>query len=92
VRTYGKLSELATMPQSQRLDGYLMYREPDGVLCYSGDVGVSQYFRRYIAGALGRPDEWDYAVFPEWENVRMTQEALAEGVRDLAPASGGDRG
>jgi diadenosine tetraphosphate (Ap4A) HIT family hydrolase len=36
------------------------------------DIGVSQYFRRVIAKQLGRPSEWDYAVFPRWENVRAT--------------------
>jgi diadenosine tetraphosphate (Ap4A) HIT family hydrolase len=42
------------------------------------DIGLPQYFRRVIAKQLGRPSEWDYAVFPRWENVRATI-ALLDG-------------
>jgi hypothetical protein len=58
------------------VDGYLMYREPGGLVQYSSDVGVSQYFRRHIARMLGCPDDWDYALFPQWENIRATQETF----------------
>jgi hypothetical protein len=50
-----------------------MYREPGGPVQYSPDAGISQYFRRHIARMLGRPDDWDYALFPHWDNIRTTQ-------------------
>ena len=53
-----------------------MYREPGGLVQYSPDEGVSQYFRRHIARMLGRPDDWDYALFPQWENIRATLDAF----------------
>ena len=76
VRPLGTLADLVNVPPAQRADGYLMYREPGGLVQYSPDAGVSQYFRRHVARMLGRPDDWDYAVFPQWENVRATQDAF----------------
>jgi ATP adenylyltransferase len=32
----------------------------------------SQYFRRLIARAAGVPSQWDYRVWPNYENVRRT--------------------
>jgi hypothetical protein len=77
AKMYGQLSDIWKEPASKRADGYLMYREPGGPIFYAPDVGVSQYFRRHIARVLGCPDEWDYAVFPRWRNVRDTQTELA---------------
>jgi diadenosine tetraphosphate (Ap4A) HIT family hydrolase len=76
VKTYHELFEIMDLPRPERLDGYLMYREPGGLVSRCSDVGVSQYFRRHIAAVRGYPDEWDYALFPRWEHVRATQEAL----------------
>ena len=33
---------------------------------------TSQYFRRLIARGLDRPNEWDFRVYPHYENVRRT--------------------
>lgn len=33
-----------------------------------------QFFRRRLALAVQRPDEWDYSVFPLYENIRTTYE------------------
>ncbi|MBU2665981.1 hypothetical protein KOI35_20935 [Actinoplanes bogorensis] len=74
VRPLGTLADLVKVPAAERADGYLMYREPGGLVQYSPDAAVSQYFRRHIARMLGRPDEWDYALFPQWQNVRATQD------------------
>jgi diadenosine tetraphosphate (Ap4A) HIT family hydrolase len=77
TRTLDGLSGLVTMAPADRFDGYLMYQEPGGPVCYTSDAHVSQYFRRHIAHHLGRSDEWDYVLFPEWDNVRATQEAFS---------------
>ena len=76
VRPIGTLADLVKVPPAERADGYLMYREPGGLVQYSPDAGISQYFRRHIARMLGRPDEWDYALFPQWDNVRATQDTF----------------
>ncbi|MDY7089691.1 MAG: HIT domain-containing protein, partial [Actinomycetota bacterium] len=78
VRPLGSLAELVKIPAAERADGYLMYREPGGPVQYSPDAGRSQYFRRHIARMLGRPDEWDYALFPHWENVRATHDRFSQ--------------
>lgn len=36
----------------------------------------SQHMRRLVATALGRPDQWDYAVFPRHRRVRRMIETL----------------
>ncbi|GGM05263.1 hypothetical protein GCM10007977_002980 [Dactylosporangium sucinum] len=72
VRVFDDFAAFAALPVQDRLDGYLMYREPDGPVCYAEDLGVSQYFRRHIAATLGAADDWDYAVFPHWDNMRLS--------------------
>lgn len=52
--------------------GYLFLQEPAADPVYASDPGISQFFRRQIAGQLGEPDDWDYLLFPRWENVRET--------------------
>ncbi|SNT33148.1 hypothetical protein SAMN05421812_104541 [Asanoa hainanensis] len=79
VRRFETLTGIVDIPPTERNQGYLMYREPDGMVCYAPDAGISQFFRRHIAKMLGRPDEWDYALFPDWANLRATQEALGSG-------------
>ena len=84
VRSLGTLADLVNVPPGERADGYLMYREPGGLVQYSPDAGVSQYFRRHIAWMLGRSDEWDYALFPQWEHIRATQDSFpSSSVRPL---------
>ena len=77
-REYADLIDLVDSPHPERTDGYLMYQEPGGPVCYARDVGVSQYFRRQIARVLGVAEDWDYALFPHWENVRTTQSELTD--------------
>lgn len=76
IETFPDLVSMANASSLAPANGYLMYREPGGPVCCSADIGVPQYFRRHIAAALGCYDEWDYALFPRWETVRATQEAL----------------
>jgi diadenosine tetraphosphate (Ap4A) HIT family hydrolase len=57
--------------------GYLLHQEPGARVCLAADVGVSQYFRRHIAEVVGEPDDWDYALFPRWENIRATHRDLS---------------
>lgn len=61
-------------------DGYLLAVEKSQILL-GRDPRQSQFLRRHIFGSLGRPDEWDYAAFPQWEDVRATQ-ALFDGQSD----------
>ncbi len=88
VRRFKTLTGIVDIPRAERNQGYLMYREPDGMVCYAPDAGISQFFRRHIAKMLGRPEEWDYALFPDWANLRATQDVLrpASAPRDLLPA------
>jgi len=76
ARRFDTLGDMVALPRAERALGYLMYREPGGVVCCAPDAGVSQFFRRHIAATLGCPDEWDYAVFPRWDNLRATQDAF----------------
>ena len=76
VESYPSLLEAVHTAPGDTSDGYLLYQEPDGAAFLAPDPGVSQFFRRRIAHVLGRPHEWDYAVCPGWENVRMTHELL----------------
>jgi hypothetical protein len=77
VQEFGSLAEFSEAPADYKLDGYLMYREPGGPVCYSRDLGVSQYFRRHIAAMRGSPDDWDYALFPHLDNIRTMVDDLA---------------
>lgn len=62
-----------TLPRaSHPEDGYLFLHEPASEPVYTGDPGVSQFFRRHIASEVGEPGDWDYLLFPRWENVRET--------------------
>ena len=78
---FESLEAMLAAADSRRGAGYLMYQEPGGAVYYAADPGISQYFRRHIAAALGEDDEWDYAVVPRWDNVRATQLKFAE-IRD----------
>lgn len=51
---------------------YLMHGNTAGHCTVAPDLGISQYFRRSVAAALGKPDEWDYAACPNYAGVRQT--------------------
>jgi diadenosine tetraphosphate (Ap4A) HIT family hydrolase len=76
TQTFDDLVAFAAQPVQERKDGYLMYQEADGPVHYAADLGLSQFFRRHIATVLGAADDWDYALFPHWDNIRQT-------IRDL---------
>jgi diadenosine tetraphosphate (Ap4A) HIT family hydrolase len=44
------------------------------------ESGPRRSMRRVIADFLGRPDEWDYLVFPNLDNVRLTVQGLGSKV------------
>jgi diadenosine tetraphosphate (Ap4A) HIT family hydrolase len=50
-------------------DSKFLYRVPDNL--------PSQYLRRIWASEIGRPDEWDWAVFPGKENIVKTCNQLS---------------
>ncbi|NSC25226.1 hypothetical protein FM076_30380 [Streptomyces albus subsp. chlorinus] len=39
---------------------------------------LSQYVRRILVAQLGRPDEWDWAVFPGTDHIRVTMERFRD--------------
>ena len=46
----------------------------------------SQYFRKLIARAAGVPCQWDYKVWPNYENVRRTYDRFVDyGVKIVRP-------
>lgn len=58
---------------SRPFDGYLMVAESgETVVRVSPDTGVSQCLRRKIFEQLGKPDSWDYTVFPRFDLVALT--------------------
>ena len=75
---FDSLEAMLSAAEARQGAGYLMYQEPGGPVHYADDPGISQYFRRHIAAALGEADEWDYAAVPRWENVRATQLKFVE--------------
>jgi diadenosine tetraphosphate (Ap4A) HIT family hydrolase len=50
---------------------YLLWG-PLGKLRVGPDPRESQYMRRHVLRNTERRDEWDYAVFPRWEDVKST--------------------
>jgi diadenosine tetraphosphate (Ap4A) HIT family hydrolase len=69
--------------------GYLFLQEPMTKPIYGPDPGVSQFFRRHIARALGMDDAWDYLLFPRMENVSETISHLKEVLELTWPAAAG---
>lgn len=57
-------------------DGYLLLREPGQEALVAADPGTSQFFRRGIAASLGVPEQWDYLMYPHYDNVRATIQRL----------------
>ncbi len=53
---------------------YLYIQDSEGIckLLVQNSPIPSQLLRREIADALGRPQEWDWALFPNWGNLRAT--------------------
>jgi diadenosine tetraphosphate (Ap4A) HIT family hydrolase len=72
-QTYVNLSEFLSHRDDRP---YLMCSGPDSSVSCSSDLGIGQYFRRVIARDLGIYDRWDYALFPQLENIQATYAAL----------------
>lgn len=53
-------------------DGYMMFTDATGAVTAARDIGRPQYLRQKVFEALGKPDEWDYAVFPNNDIIRGT--------------------
>ncbi|MFA1539961.1 hypothetical protein [Actinomadura monticuli] len=74
---FDSLEGMLAAADSGRGLSYLMFQEPGEPVHFAADPGVSQFFRRHIAAALGEADAWDYAAVPRWDNIRETQRTLA---------------
>jgi diadenosine tetraphosphate (Ap4A) HIT family hydrolase/SAM-dependent methyltransferase len=65
---------------------YLFYQGLDGqktVYIFYEDI-PSQYVRRLLTHKLNIPDEWDYLIYPHFDNILLTYNALLE-----QPSQGG---
>jgi len=51
---------------------YFLLLDAYGALIGKPLRSESQYFRKIIASALGRSDEWDYREWPQYETVLRT--------------------
>lgn len=56
---------------------YLLVLSEKGSVTISSDAPRSQYFRRQIAEAIGKIDEWDYLMYPNFDAVRRTKQLLS---------------
>ncbi len=66
---------------------YLLYENHDGEMFCSHPKKVpSQYFRQVIAREIGRPNDWDWAVFPEYETIEITQSKFLAAGKRFCPA------
>ncbi len=50
----------------------MMFTDATGAVTAARDIGRPQYLRQKVFEALGKPDEWDYAVFPNNDIIRGT--------------------
>lgn len=78
---YNDVAEFVRSGHDQR--PYLMVQESGSACLVTNDQNQSQYFRRHIAKRLNRPDEWDYAACPNYDNVRKTISAFRESNEDV---------
>jgi diadenosine tetraphosphate (Ap4A) HIT family hydrolase len=82
LKSVGGFDEVRAKVHGGLANGYLYLEHSNGesYVLYPSTPLESQLVRRLIARAQGRPDEWDWAVFPMWDNVRST-------IRILTPRS-----
>jgi diadenosine tetraphosphate (Ap4A) HIT family hydrolase len=76
AREFSDLSDFLSHADEFVDSPYLLSRNSEGPVYVGEGNGIPQFFRRQVAGQLGRPDEWDYAAFPEEEVMRRTQTVL----------------
>lgn len=69
---YSSIEEFYSGPAP--FDGYVMFAEPGDQVVVGRDVGQPQFLRQKIFATLGRPEAWDYALFPNEEAVAKTIE------------------
>ncbi|MGW7242970.1 hypothetical protein [Streptomyces sp. NPDC054804] len=58
--------------ESEPKGPYLACSDAEGAVWQFPDVRRPQFYRRVVAEDLGMADRWDYALHPQWENVRQT--------------------
>jgi hypothetical protein len=63
----------------RRIDGSEYYFIQTSGQAFVGHprTSQSQYFRKLIARAAGVPSQWDYKIWPNYENVRRTHGRFA---------------
>ena len=73
---FHRLSSLIEALSYTRRSGYLLFRWREDLFVSTERTERGQFFRRHIANALDRPDEWDYLMFPNYEAMRETRERI----------------
>lgn len=69
---YGDISEWWSDARRWSDDPYVAFGHTGTVCIVGPDPGVPQYFRRQVADFIGRPEEWDYAAYPNYALVKQT--------------------
>jgi diadenosine tetraphosphate (Ap4A) HIT family hydrolase len=74
--SFNALPSLLAVSDCRSGSDYLLVWTETGLLVAMDRSEPGQFFRRRIAGALGRPDDWDYLVFPNYHAMRETIDRL----------------
>jgi diadenosine tetraphosphate (Ap4A) HIT family hydrolase len=80
-----KLSHLSDLQDLYRNGSpYLFYEDNNGVLsAYPIEKKLpSQYFRRIWSGITGKPDQWDWELFPEYEKMAETISQMQQAIQN----------
>lgn len=77
---FTQIESFESFAQSRKTGNpYLFYEDQDrNAYIVDVKVATSQLFRKELARLVGKEDQWDYLVFPEYENIRSTYQILTE--------------
>ena len=73
TQTFSSLSEALTYARGA---SYLLYAWEGRFRVAKDRLFPGQFLRRKIANGLGRHDEWDYLMFPNYANMRIGRDRL----------------
>jgi hypothetical protein len=79
IRWLGRTRAFSSLPDAlayARGSAYLMYAWGGRFHVAKSHPVPGQFFRRQVAGALGRQEEWDYLAFPNYEYITMGRDRL----------------
>jgi diadenosine tetraphosphate (Ap4A) HIT family hydrolase len=73
------VASFSTLRQRGVGSGDYLYLETPSGAHVAPEVPNRQFLRRHLAKQVGRSDEWDYATFPHFANVRETIRMFESG-------------